>query len=199
MRIISCGTMDYKKTYDNMVAFTQSRKNFPCEDEVWLLEHDPVFTLGTSSPQTQQTNINNIPLVETNRGGDITYHGPGQLVGYLMINLRENKFTLHDLIAKLDNLLLTILQHFGIHGETSTENPGIYVDGKKIASYGLKVSQGCTYHGFSLNVDMDLAPFSMITPCGIRGIEMVNMKDLVDVSMQDVISICDTELRKVFG
>ena len=195
--IKNLGLQDYRKTFEQMLAFTEQRKQNPCEDEVWLLEHSPVFTLGTSASDTVRTDIKNIPLVKTNRGGDITYHGPGQVIGYLLINLRQAQLTLHNLVAKIDQLLLSVLASFNISAQTSTKNPGIYVDGKKIASYGLKISNGCSYHGFSLNVDMDLTPFNFINPCGIKDIEMANMSDYAKLNMAEVIAVCEREVKNI--
>lgn len=172
------GITDYVETWQSMKDFTLARKeNQP--DEIWFLEHPPVFTLGQAGKPEHILNAHDIPVVKTDRGGQVTYHGPGQLVAYLLLDLRQRKSGVRDLVDLIEQSLITLLDGYGITAEARREAPGVYVDGKKIAALGLRIKNGCSYHGLSLNVDMDLEPFSYINPCGFEGLEVTQISDLV--------------------
>ena len=171
------GRQPYLPVWQRMQAFTANRgPNTP--DEIWLLEHDPVFTLGREGKPEHLLQAGDIPLVRVDRGGQITYHGPGQLVVYLLIDLRRRKLAVRSLVAQLEGSLCALLAGVGIEGHLIPSAPGVYVNGAKIASLGLRISQGCSSHGLALNVAMDLEPFAQINPCGHRGLAVTQLKEL---------------------
>jgi len=163
--------------WQQMKAFTRARTAL-VPDEIWLVEHEPVFTLGIRENTDDIIDLGDIPLVKTDRGGLITYHGPGQVLIYLMLDLRRLGTGLRALVSTLEQITIDVLADYGIHASTKEYAPGVYVDGRKVASLGLRVQRGCTYHGLSLNVDMDLSPFDRIVPCGLAGMKMTDMKTL---------------------
>jgi len=168
-------------------------------NQIWMLEHDAVFTLGTAADESHIINAGQIPVIQTDRGGEVTYHGPGQLVIYFLIDIKEIKLGPKALVQKLQELISSILGHYDIKSSFIEGAPGVYVDGKKIASIGLRISQGKTYHGISINVDMDLTPFSFINPCGYEGLEVTQIKNYdSNVKMKDVESIAQQEISKIF-
>jgi lipoyl(octanoyl) transferase len=147
-------------------------------DEIWFLEHKPVFTLGQAGKEENILNSDSIPVVRTDRGGEVTYHGPGQLVVYFMLNLKKRGWGPKKLIEELENLILSLLDGYSINAERKTGAPGIYISDKKVASIGLKIKKGFSYHGISINVDMDLMPFKNINPCGYDSLEMTQLIEL---------------------
>lgn len=165
---------------------TISGKTQEDKDEVWLLEHPPVFTIGQAGSKDNLLESGAIPVIRSDRGGEITFHGPGQLVVYFMINLRRRGWGPKRLVQELEELIINLLKLYAIEAERKTGFPGIYVEEKKIASIGLKINRGFSYHGISLNVDMDMSPFKQINPCGISSLQLTQMKDLTDVAMDDV-------------
>ena len=168
-------------------------------NQIWMLEHDAVFTLGTAADESHIINAGQIPVIQTDRGGEVTYHGPGQLVIYFLIDIKEIKLGPKALVQKLQELISSILGHYDIGSSFIEGAPGVYVDDKKIASIGLRISQGKTYHGISINVDMDLTPFSFINPCGYEGLEVTQIKNYdSNVKMKDVESIAQQEISKIF-
>ena len=168
-------------------------------NQIWMLEHDAVFTLGTAADESHIINAAQIPVIQTDRGGEVTYHGPGQLVIYFLIDIKEIKLGPKALVQKLQELISSILGHYDIESSFIEGAPGVYVDDKKIASIGLRISQGKTYHGISINVDMDLTPFSFINPCGYEGLEVTQIKNYdSNVKMKDVESIAQQEISKIF-
>ncbi len=171
------GCVDYVDTLARMRAFTDARHELT-PDEFWVLEHQPVFTLGQAGKREHVLVNSDIPLVQSDRGGQVTYHGPGQLVIYLMIDIRRQGSGVRSLVDGIENAVIELLSDYGITGAARREAPGVYVDGRKIAALGLRVRRGCSYHGLSLNVDMDLSPFSMINPCGYQGLEVTQLRDL---------------------
>lgn len=168
---------EYSDCWQSMKQFTESRQADSL-DEVWLLEHKPVFTLGIRERAEDCIDTGDIPVVKTDRGGLITYHGPGQLLIYLLLDLRRLGAGLKSLVNILEQSSIDVLREYGIQAVRMENAPGVYVNGSKIASLGLRVQRGCTYHGLSLNVDMDLSPFERIVPCGLAGIKMTDMKAL---------------------
>lgn len=173
------GMRDYCEVWQEMKSFTLNR-NAEIPDEIWLVQHHPVFTQGQSSKPEHLFNPGEIPVVQTDRGGQVTYHGPGQLVVYPLINLRRKKINTRQFVNALENAIIKLLAELRIVANANPQAPGVYVDNEKIASIGLRVKNGCTYHGLALNVDMDLSPFSRINPCGYRGLRMTQIKDKVN-------------------
>ena len=203
------GVADYESTYQAMRDFTQQRDgNTP--DEIWILEHLPVFTLGLAGDASNlHSPSNQIPLVQVDRGGEITYHGPGQIVAYLLLDLRRLGIFVKELVSRIEQALIDTLADYGIQAERHPGAPGIYLAqegpiplayrGAKIAALGLKVSKGCSYHGRALNVSTDLSAFSRIHPCGYEGLKTVDMqtlgiKDNVDIISQTLLGHLQKQL-----
>ena len=160
-----------------MQAFTAARGE-TTEDQLWLVEHPRVFTLGLAGRPEHVLAPGDIPVVKTDRGGQVTYHGPGQAVAYLLLDLKRAKLGVRELVRRIEGAVLEVLASYGIEGARRDGMPGIYVDGAKVAAIGLRVSRGCTYHGVSLNVDGDLEPFTRIDPCGYPGLAATRLADL---------------------
>ena len=154
-----------------MHQFTNDRTDNSV-DEVWLVEHYPVFTQGQAGKVEHLLNTGDIPVVQSDRGGQVTYHGPGQQVAYILINLRRKKISVRDLVSHIENTIINTLSQFGITSNARPDAPGVYVDNQKICSLGLRIKRGCSFHGLALNINMDLAPFQRINPCGYAGMEM---------------------------
>jgi lipoyl(octanoyl) transferase len=171
------GLTDYETTWKAMQAFTASR-DADTPDELWLTEHPPVYTLGLNRKGVNPPLRDDIPLVATDRGGKITYHGPGQIVLYLLLDLKRNGLTVRQLVDRMEGAIIALLAEYGIAAQGRPDAPGVYVDGRKIASLGLRLKNGCCYHGLSLNVQMDLSPFDAIDPCGYPGLQVTQMQDL---------------------
>ena len=170
------GLQDYTATWAAMRAFTDAREA-DTPDELWLLEHPPVFTLGQAGRPEHLLAPGTIPVVQTDRGGQITYHGPGQLVAYLLLDLRRAGIGIKRLVERLEQSVIDLLAEHGVAAERRADAPGVYVAGAKIASLGLRVRNGCSYHGLALNVDMDLEPFGRINPCGYAGLAVTQLVD----------------------
>ena len=160
-----------------MQDFTQSRDQ-STPDEIWLLEHPPVFTLGLAGKPEHVLDAGDIPVIHIDRGGQVTYHGPGQLVAYLLLDLKRRGYGVRELVRRMEEAVIGLLAEDGIAAERKSGAPGVYVDCAKIAALGLRVKRGCCYHGLALNVDMDLEPFSRINPCGYPGLAVTQTKDL---------------------
>ena len=178
MLIKHLGRVEYEPTYQAMVAFTDTRTD-ETVDELWIVEHPPVFTQGMAGKPEHLLHHSQIPVVQVDRGGQITYHGPGQLVVYTMIDFKRRHITVRDLVSRLENSIIATLAHFGIEAHNDPKRPGVYVGERKIASLGLRIKRGSVYHGLALNINMDLTPFHQINPCGYAGLEMVQMAELV--------------------
>lgn len=176
------GLLDYQSSFKAMKSFTAAR-TVSTADEIWLLEHPPVFTLGNSALPEHVFNTKNIPVVQSDRGGQVTYHGPGQLIAYLLFDLNRSKRPVRCFVHAIESAIIDCLESFSVQGKRIEGAPGVYVDKKKIASIGLKISKGLSYHGLSLNVDMDLTPFSYVNPCGIPGMSVTQMSDVVPVKV----------------
>ena len=195
-KFIQLGNQAYADTYEKMRSLVKADS---FDDEIWLLEHDAVFTLGTAADPSHILNSGNIPIVQTDRCGEVTFHGPGQLVIYFLLDIKSKKIGPKALVANLQNLIQNILQHYSIESSFVEGAPGVYVGEKKIASIGLRISKGRTYHGISLNVDMDLEPFSRINPCGYEGLEVTQISHFdSNVTMEGVESVAKEELKKLF-
>ncbi|MDC0611576.1 lipoyl(octanoyl) transferase LipB [Vibrio sp.] len=171
------GRQDYAPILDAMHSFTDQRSEDTI-DEIWLVEHNPIFTQGQAGKAEHLLNTGDIPVIQSDRGGQVTYHGPGQIVTYFLIDLRRRKLGVRELVTHIENIVIQTLTHFGIESKARPDAPGVYVDGKKICSLGLRIRKGCSFHGLALNVNMDLSPFLRINPCGYQGMEMVQVKDL---------------------
>jgi len=167
----------YQPILEKMQAFTRQRDENTA-DELWFLEHEPVFTLGRNGKKEHVLDPGSIPVLPIDRGGQVTYHGPGQLVAYLLLDVRRNGLGVRELVMGMEQAVIGLLSAHGIRARGDRDAPGVYVDGKKIAALGLRVSRGRTYHGLSLNVDMDLSPFRRINPCGYAGLEVTQCRDL---------------------
>ncbi len=178
MRIQRMGLVEYGPTLDAMKQFTAHR-TAQTDDELWLLQHPPLYTQGISGKAEHILDAGAIPIVPIDRGGQVTYHGPGQWVVYPLFDLRRAGFGVRQLVTAIEQAVIHVLGGFGIVASADPKRPGVYVDGKKIASLGLKVSRGCSYHGVALNVDMDLEPFKRINPCGYPGLEVTSMAEVL--------------------
>ena len=171
------GRVEYEPTLRAMQRFTDERGP-ATEDELWLLEHPPVFTLGMAADPTHVLAAGDIPVIQTDRGGQVTYHGPGQLVVYPLLDVRRLGINVRNLIMRLEQSVIDLLQPHGIEAAGRRDAPGVYVDGRKLASVGMRIRRGASYHGLALNVDMDLSPFSRINPCGMTGMEVTQLREL---------------------
>lgn len=182
------GEVDYATTLERMRDFTRERTE-ATPDELWLLQHPAVFTQGQAGRSEHLLATGVIPVVQVDRGGQVTYHGPGQWVVYLMIDLRRRTYGVRVLVERMENAVVATLGDYGIDAAPDAARPGVYVRGDKIASLGLRVRRGCSYHGLALNVDMDLTPFQRINPCGYAGLEVTSMAQLLperELVMDDV-------------
>lgn len=171
------GRTEFESTWRAMQDFTASR-DAETPDEFWLTEHEPVYTLGLNRKDVRMPSRDDIPVVNTDRGGKITYHGPGQTIIYVLIDLKRKGINVRQLVSAMENSVIALLAEANIDAASRADAPGVYVQAKKIASVGLRLKKECCYHGISLNVDMDLSPFSAIDPCGYRGLEVTQLKDL---------------------
>ena len=170
------GCREYQSVWHAMQDYTDSRDETSL-DEIWLVEHEPVFTQGQAGKEEHLLFPGDIPVVKVDRGGQVTYHGPGQLVAYFLLDIRRLKLGVRNLVTHIEQTLVELLSQHNITAYPKPDAPGVYVDGKKIASLGLRIRRGCSFHGLALNVDMDLSPFQRINPCGYAGLEMVQMNN----------------------
>ncbi len=193
------GEQPYQPTFQAMQTFTDSRDG-ETPDELWLLEHPPVFTQGQAGRAEHLLAPGDIPVVQVDRGGQVTYHGPGQLVGYIMADIRRRDLGVRDLVTALEKAVVNTLAHWSIDAAPRRDAPGVYTQGCKIASLGLRVRRGCSYHGLALNVDMDLSPFQRINPCGYAGMPVARICDYAgNVTVADVMPVLEHELVNVLG
>jgi len=177
MIIRDLGLVEYEPVVADMREFTLTRDD-TTDDQLWLLEHQPVFTQGANGDPAHLVNPHDIPVVNTDRGGQVTYHGPGQLVAYTLIDLRRKKSGVREMVGRLEQTIIAMLADFDIEAYARQDAPGVYVDERKIASLGLRVKRGACYHGVSFNIDMDLTPFHYINPCGQAGMEVIDLTSL---------------------
>lgn len=194
------GLVEYLPTLEAMRSFTAERDERTA-DEIWLLQHPRVFTQGQAGKPEHLLAPGDIPVVQVERGGQVTYHGPGQLVAYLMLNLRRQKLGVRELVTAMERALVDVLASYGVEAAPKADAPGVYVDGDKIASLGLRVRNGCSFHGLALNVDMDMSPFQRINPCGYAGLRMVQLRDLLETppSLDEVAQRLEHALRERLG
>lgn len=178
------GLRDYASVWDAMKTFTQER-GADTPDELWVLQHPPVFTQGQAGKAEHILDPHDIPVVSTDRGGQVTYHGPGQLIVYALIDVRRRGFGVRSLVDLIEQSLLEVLASFQITGQLRKGAPGVYVNDKKIAALGLRIRNGCSMHGLSFNIAMDLLPFTWINPCGYAGLEATQLSDLLSAEQID--------------
>jgi len=171
------GRQDYEPVWRAMQAYTDTR-TAESPDELWLLQHPPVFTQGLNGRPEHLLDPGAIPVIQVDRGGQVTYHGPGQVVAYVLLDLKRRGLGVRELVTTLEQSVIDLLADYGIDAQARRDAPGVYVAGRKIASLGLRVRRGCSYHGLSLNVAMDLAPFRRINPCGYQGLEVTQLAEL---------------------
>ena len=179
MKIKEKGLQDYNSTWQEMVSFTEKRNNHT-EDELWTLEHRSVFTQGLSGKPEHLLKETEIEVIKSDRGGQITYHGPGQLIVYCLIDIKRLGIGVKQMVSIIEKSIIDLLSDYSISSHKIPGAPGVYVDGSKIAALGLKVKRGKTYHGLSLNVDMNLSPYSLINPCGYKDLKITQMSNLTD-------------------
>ena len=177
VRIKRLGMVDYLATWQAMKDFTNERTAIT-QDEFWLLQHLPIYTQGLAGKPEHLLQSNGIGVIKTDRGGQITYHGPGQSIAYLLLDMRRLKLGVRELVTRMENAVVDLLKDYDIQAESRSAAPGVYVENAKIAALGLKIKRGYCYHGIALNVDMDLAPFSNINPCGYANLQVTQTKNL---------------------
>ena len=193
------GRTEFEPTWRAMQDFTTNRTS-ETPDEIWLTEHSPVYTLGLNRKDVRMPSRDDIHVVNTDRGGKITYHGPGQSIIYVLIDLKRKGINVRQLVSAMENSVVALLQEANIDAASKTDAPGVYVQEKKIASLGLRLKKECCYHGLSLNVDMDLSPFNAIDPCGYQGLEVTQLKSLgVDLTQPEAATKLLTYLTKELG
>lgn len=199
MNIRQLGLQDYENIWARMKDFTVNRADHT-PDELWLLEHFPVYTQGQAGKPEHILNQNSVKIVQSDRGGQVTYHGPGQMVGYVLMDIRRRNLGIRTLVSNLEQVLISVLDRYQIAGEVHCGAPGVYVGEKKIASIGLRVKNGCTYHGVALNVDMDLNPFLGINPCGFAKMEMTQISYFQPgIKIEEVSQHFANDFLKQFG
>ena len=187
LKVRHLGLQPYESVWQSMQQFTDDRdKN--TEDEIWLVQHPRVFTLGKAGKQEHLLNTADIPVIKVDRGGQVTYHAPGQLVAYILLDLNRLNMGVRELVTNLEQAIIDTLSEYDIIAESRRDAPGVYVKGRKIAALGLRVRRGCCFHGLALNVDMDLEPFARINPCGYAGLEITQITNLVDDVDFDLLS-----------
>ena len=192
----SLGLFDYG---DSFLMMKSQIKEEDFKNEIWFLEHPPVFTLGTAADKKHILDSKDIPIVQSDRGGEVTYHGPGQLVIYFLIDIKNSNLGPKSLVQTLQEFTQSLLKNFSIESDFIEGAPGVYVDGKKIASIGLRISKGKSYHGISINVDMDLQPFTYINPCGYEGMQVTQIKDFKkDITIKEVEHLAIKLLEPIF-
>ena len=180
------GRQPYEPVFEAMQAFTDTR-DADAPDELWVVEHEPVFTQGLNGKPEHLLDTGDIPVVQVDRGGQVTYHGPGQIVIYLLVNVRRKAVGVRAMVTAMEHSIINLLSGFGITSEARPDAPGVYVNNAKVAALGLRIRRGCSYHGLSLNHDMDLSPFQRINPCGYQGLEVTQLKDLgISSSWQEI-------------
>ena len=193
------GLTDYESAWHDMQAFTDTRTaNTP--DELWFLEHPPVFTLGRNAKQEYLHNTGDIQVIGVDRGGQVTYHGPGQLIAYPLLNIKRRQLGVQSLVRILEQSVIDLLSDYSLGAQRREKAPGVYVDDRKLAALGLRIRKGCSFHGLSLNIDMDLTPFSMIDPCGYADMEVTQLRDLgVTASMTTITGQLQNHLENLLN
>lgn len=198
LRVRRLGRVDYAPVWRAMQQFTAERTELTV-DELWLLEHSPVFTQGQAGKAEHVLAPGDIPVVQADRGGQVTYHGPGQIVAYPLVDIRRRRIGVRDLVSRIEEAIIQVLEQYGVQGERRAGAPGIYVKGAKIASLGLRVRRGCAFHGLAFNIDMDLEPFKRINPCGFQGLEITQLVSFTAVKLRDVEDLLAHQLARQLG
>ncbi len=196
VKVRQLAEVDYQNTWQKMQDFTDARQP-DTADELWFLQHPPVYTLGKNGKPEHVLNAADIPVINSDRGGQVTYHGPGQIVVYTLLDLKRLNIGVRQLVTVLEQSIIDLLADYGVSSNARRDAPGVYVNNAKIAALGLRVRKGCSFHGLALNVDMDLEPFSRINPCGYEGLEVTQLKNLLaDVKIKKVIDDLQQSLLK---
>ncbi len=198
LKVRRLGLVDYEPTWREMQAFTDNRDD-STQDEVWLLQHPPVFTQGQSGKAEHVLAPGDIPVVQVDRGGQVTYHGPGQIVAYPLIDLHRRKLGVRKLVNLIEQSIIDVLNQHGVDGQRLEGAPGIYVEGAKIASLGLRVRKGRSFHGLAFNIDMDLEPFGRINPCGFQGLQVTQLSAFEPVELEQVENELAQQLAQQLG
>lgn len=198
LRFRRLGQAEYEPVWRAMQQFTDGRTD-ATPDEVWLVEHPPVFTQGQAGKAEHVLTPGDIPVVQVDRGGQVTFHGPGQVVAYILVDIRRRRLGVRDLVTRIEEAIIRVLDRYGVSGERAPGAPGIYVKGAKIAALGLRIRRGCSFHGLAFNVDMDLEPFRRINPCGFRGLEVTQLVSFKAARMGDVENLLADELATQLG
>ncbi|NOQ89729.1 MAG: lipoyl(octanoyl) transferase LipB [Gammaproteobacteria bacterium] len=192
------GEVDYSETWQKMQDFTNARQQ-DTADEFWFLQHPPVYTLGKNGKAEHLLNPSDIPVINSDRGGQVTYHGPGQIIVYTLLDLKRLKTGVRELVSILEQTVIDLLADHGVEASARRDAPGVYVNNAKIAALGLRVRKGCSFHGLALNVDMDLEPFSRINPCGYEGLEVTQLSNLVQgIAIETVVTDMQQRLVNKF-
>ncbi len=193
------GLQDYKTIWQAMQDFTAKRDETTA-DELWCLEHPPVFTMGLNGKKSHLLNIQNIPVIDIDRGGQVTYHGPGQLVIYTLIDLKRLNIGVKDLVNAIEQSIIQLLEKYGINAQGKENAPGVYVNNAKIAALGLRIKRNKSYHGLSLNINMDLSPFEQINPCGYEGLAVTQIKELKpELNLKHIKADLISQLSQLLG
>jgi lipoyl(octanoyl) transferase len=197
--IRNLGLQPYQSVWQSMKSFTSERK-VDTPDELWLLEHEAVYTQGQAGKSEHILDPKIISIIKTDRGGQITYHGPGQLVAYVLMDIRRRQISIRSFVSQLEQVIVNLLKYFNINAQIKSNAPGVYINDKKIASIGLRVKNGCTYHGIAININMDLTPFSHINPCGYAKMQMTQLSDYVpNPTVEDASKNFVDEFATIFG
>ena len=192
------GLADYEPVWHAMQEFTNQR-DADSLDELWLVQHPPVFTQGQAGKAEHVLAPGDIPVIQVDRGGQVTYHGPGQIVAYPLVDLKRLGIGVREFVHRIEESIIRVLAQYGVQGERIEGAPGIYVGGDKIASLGLRVRRGCTFHGLAFNIEMDLEPFQRINPCGFQGLRVIRLSDLAKLEFSDVENHLVEEFMKQLG
>jgi lipoyl(octanoyl) transferase len=198
LRLRRLGLVDYEPVWREMQAFTDARDS-STQDQLWLLQHPRVFTQGQAGKAEHLLAPGDIPVVQVDRGGQVTYHGPGQIVAYPLVDIQRRKLGVRRLVNRIEESIIQVCAQFGVEGERREGAPGIYVAGAKIAALGLRVRRGCSFHGLAFNIDMDLEPFGRINPCGFQGLEVTQLSALAEVQFHQVESALIQQLTRHLG
>lgn len=200
LQIRQLGLRPFAEVWQAMRAFTDAR-TADTPDELWFVQHPPVYTLGQAGKPEHILEAGEIPVIHTDRGGQVTYHGPGQLIAYLLMDLRRQQLGPKALVERLELALITTLAHYAINAHARSDAHGVYVGDKKIASLGLRIRRGCSYHGLALNVDMDLTPFTRINPCGYAGLQMAQLREHLPaetaITIDAVAAVLEREMKRL--
>ena len=193
------GVKAYERVWKAMTCFTD-RRDETTADEVWMVEHPPVFTQGQAGRAEHIHAAGEIPVVQVDRGGQVTYHGPGQQIAYLLLDIRRLKFGVRAMVGTIEQAIIATLAEWNMSAQARSDAPGVYIDGAKIAALGLRIRRGCSFHGLALNVNVNLEPFSRINPCGYQGMQVTRMSDLADnVRADEVATTLTEQLARQFG